>query len=98
MNFPPSSRYESIAQVTLERDHHAPIIYLRRRFLPRDPTPWVLSEHVVVDEQRLDHISYTYLGDPELFWRICDANTEMRPESLTQAAGRRLIIPLVQGK
>jgi hypothetical protein len=98
MHFPPSSRYHGIAVAILERDHHTPITYLRRRFIPLHPSPYVLTEHVVQDEQRLDHIAFTYLGDPEQFWRLCDSNTELRPEALTETVGRRIIIPLVQGR
>ena len=32
---------------------------------------------------RLDNIAARYLGDPEQFWRICDANGAMRPDELT---------------
>ena len=32
---------------------------------------------------RLDVMAAQYLGDPELFWRICDANGAMRPEEFT---------------
>ena len=37
-----------------------------------------------------------YLGDPEQFWRICDANDAMRPDDLTAEVGRRLLIPVAQ--
>jgi hypothetical protein len=38
-----------------------------------------------------------YLGDPALFWRLCDANRAMRPEELTETVGRQLRITLPQG-
>jgi len=47
--------------------------------------------------ERLDHIAAHYFGDPELFWRICDANRAMRPEELTETEGRRLLITLPEG-
>lgn len=48
---------------------------------------------------RLDNITARYLGDPEQFWLICDANNTMRPDDLTSESeiGRRLPIPLPQG-
>ena len=50
--------------------------------------------HLVLDGDRLDLIAHRYLGDPELFWRICDANRALRPDELTAEPGRRLAIPL----
>jgi gamma-glutamyltranspeptidase/glutathione hydrolase len=38
-----------------------------------------------------------YLGDPEQFWRLCDANAAMHPEELTDAIGRTLRITLPEG-
>ena len=35
------------------------------------------------------------LGDPEAFWRVCDANDALNPGELEQA-GRRLRVPLPQ--
>ena len=56
--------------------------------------PVTVQAHLVVDGDRLDLLAHRYLGDPEQFWRICDANGALRPEELTREAGRRLGIPL----
>ena len=37
--------------------------------------------------ERLDNIAAAFLGDPELFWRLSDANGAMRPEELVQTVG-----------
>ncbi len=47
--------------------------------------------------ERLDNIAAKFLGDPELFWRIADANGAMRPEDLVRTVGRKLRITLPQG-
>jgi hypothetical protein len=52
---------------------------------------------VVFQGDRLDNIAALYLGDPEQFWRICDANAAMRPNELTETIGRRLRITLPEG-
>jgi nucleoid-associated protein YgaU len=57
----------------------------------------LLREHTVRAEERLDQIAATYLGDPEQFWRIADANRAVAPEELTDEAGRRLRITLPPG-
>lgn len=46
---------------------------------------------------RLDNLAAQYLGDPELFWRLCDANSALHPEELTERVGRRLRVTLPEG-
>jgi hypothetical protein len=99
-SFPPTSRYYAIETATLETLDGKTIkttIYLRRRFLPSPSRFELLQEHVVTEGERLDNITGTYIGDPEQFWRICDANGAMRPEELTETVGRRLRITLPEG-
>ena len=36
------------------------------------------------------------LGDPEQYWRVCDANDAMNPAELTVRPGRTLRVPLPQ--
>ena len=57
----------------------------------------LLQEHTVSQGDRLDNLAAQYLGDPEQFWRLCDANGAMRPEELTETVGRRLRITLPEG-
>lgn len=97
MLFPPTSRYHGIETATLETGDGQTVIYLKRRFVPPPDRFALLQEHVVVQGDRLDNITARYLGDPEQFWRICDANGAMRPEELTDEIGRRLRITLPEG-
>jgi hypothetical protein len=92
--FAMNSRYATIAHAKLELPDGRVIVYLRRRFVPLPERFALLQEHTVVQGERLDHIAAEYLGDPELFWRICDANNALRPESLTAEPGRKLRITL----
>jgi hypothetical protein len=95
--FPPTSRYHGIDTATLETADGEKIIYVRRRFLPSPERFALLQEHVVTQGERLDNITAHYLGDPEQFWRVCDANAAMRPDALTETIGRRLRITLPEG-
>ena len=95
--FPVTSRYYGIATAELVTADERPIIYLRRRFLPAAAASATLIEHTVTQGERLDNITARYLGDPEQFWRLCDANNAMHPQELTAEVGRRLRIPLPQG-
>jgi hypothetical protein len=95
--FPPASRYYGIDTATLETADGKIIIYLKRRFVPLPEQFALLQEHVVTQGERLDNIAARHLGDPEQFWRICDANAAMRPDELTETVGRRLRITLPEG-
>jgi hypothetical protein len=97
MSFPPTSRYYNTETATLETRDGRVITYLRRRFVPPPESFSLLQEHVVVEGDRLDNITARYLGDPEQFWRLCDANAAMRPDELTEEPGRRLRITLPEG-
>ena|SRR2546428_58651 len=90
--FPPTSRYYGIPASTIVLPGGVAEIYLQRRFLPRLETILVLQQHAVVQGERLDHITFQYLTDPEQFWRIADANSEMDATRLTDAPGRRVNI------
>jgi hypothetical protein len=95
--FPVTSRYHTTATAKWETPEGREIVYLRRRFLPPSADFAVLVEHTVLQGERLDNITARYLGDPEQFWWMCDANDAMHPAELTAEIGRRLRVPLVQG-
>ncbi|MGH8615969.1 MAG: LysM domain-containing protein [Gammaproteobacteria bacterium] len=97
MPFPPTSRYYTIETATLETRDGRTVIYLKRRFVPSPERFSLLQEHLVVQGDRLDNITARYMGDPEQFWRVCDANRAMRPDELTETIGRRLRITLPEG-
>ena len=96
----PSSRYATVGRAKLELGEDRDVVYLRRRFLPRADSLQEIDHHTVKEGERLDRITAQHLGDPELFWVVCDANNAMLPEELTAQPGRRLRITLahsVQG-
>jgi hypothetical protein len=96
-NFPPTSRYYGIEVTTLTLSDGRVVPYLRRRFVPPPERFALLQEHVVAEGERLDQITAKYLGNPEAFWRVADANRAMRPDALTETVGRRLRITLPEG-
>jgi hypothetical protein len=95
--FPPNSRYHGSETARLETVDGQGILYLRRRFIPPPERLALLQEHVVTEGDRLDRLAARYLGDPEQFWRICDANGAFRPDELTETPGRVLRITLPEG-
>jgi hypothetical protein len=94
--FPVTSRYSSIEIAKFVTSDEQEIAYLRRRFLPNTDAI-AQAEYSITEGDRLDNITARYLGDPEQFWRLCDANNAMQPDELTAEVGRRLVIPLIQG-
>jgi hypothetical protein len=93
----PNSRYFGLATLTLRgADGHA-VAYLSRRFLPQPGDLAPLGQHTVVQGDRLDNIAAHLLGDPELYWRLCDANNAMRPDELVETLGRQLVVSLPPG-
>jgi hypothetical protein len=94
--FPPSSRYYAVETTMLETADRGKIVYLKRRFVPQPERFELLQEHLVTQGERLDNITAQYLGDPEQFWQLCDANRVLHPHEL-EAIGRRLRITLPEG-
>lgn len=96
--FTPASRYYNTP--TRERpgaDGQDVVQFLQRRFLPAASRFATVQLHTVAEGERLDVITALYLADPELFWRLCDANDAMHPLELTETVGRRLRITLPEG-
>src|SRR5690349_20310167 len=91
--FLPTSRYYQLPTATLTDADGREIVYVRRRFVPKLRGGEAL-EHTVTQGDRIDNIAARTLGNPELYWRICDANDATRPSELTEVVGRVLKIPL----
>ena len=83
---PGRSRYDGAAQaaavLTNPSGESRAVAYL----LPRAPqdagggTP--LAWHRVAADDRIDLVADRYLGDPQAWWRICDANAALDPDAL----------------
>ncbi len=91
--FARTSRYASVIDATFQDPSGRQIAY---KLLRITPATTQMTTHAVAQGDRLDLVSYQYYGDPEQFWRICDANNAQRPDDLTAQAGVQLIIPVVQ--
>jgi hypothetical protein len=94
--FPPTSRYALTEIATLVDAQGREVPYLRRRFLPQPEQFALRRTHLVVEGDRLDNVTAAYLGDPEQFWRVADANRAMRPDDL-MTVGRLLRITWPEG-
>jgi len=90
----PRSRYYALETAQFTLLDGRTVAYKRRRFLPQGKDLPVLREITVTQGDRLDLITARTLGNPELFWQVCDANNAMNPVALTAEPGRSLYIPL----
>jgi hypothetical protein len=93
--FESKSRYYALEQAKFTSTDGKVIVYVRRRFIPSAEGMPVLAEVAVIQGDRLDLIAGRTIGDPEQFWRICDANNAMNPFDLA-AVGRTLKVPIPQ--
>jgi hypothetical protein len=94
--FETTSRYYTLETATLTTPDGRIIAYKRRRFLPQGDKMPLLLEVTVGQGDRLDLITARTLGDPEQFWRVCDANNAMNPPDLTAETGRTLRVSIPQ--
>lgn len=84
------SRYEPVKDAEIETGDGRLIRYKRMRFIP--DVSGNLS-YKVKEGERPDLVSFNAIGDPEHFWRLCDANKTQRPSTLTDIAGKQILIP-----
>jgi hypothetical protein len=93
----PNSRYYGDAIQTYTRRDGVKVVYLARRIIPPPTVYSTVQHYVVVDGDRLDNLAAKYLGDPTLYWMICDANGTVDPDSLTAQVGTTILIPIAAG-
>lgn len=96
-NNAPNSRYAGLGTLTYTAADGTVVRYLQRRIIPQPDQYSVLRRYVVVQGDRIDQIANSQLGDPLLFWILCDANVAMDPDDLTAQTGRSIGITLAAG-
>jgi hypothetical protein len=95
--FPPNSRYAATETTQLTRSDGSVVTYLRRRFIPPPEGAATLGYHVVEAGDRPDRLADELIGDPEQFWRLCDANAVLHPDELIEEVGAEIRIALPEG-
>lgn len=93
--FEATSRYYSLEQAEFITSDGRVLAYKKRRFLPSSEDMPLLTEVTVIQGDRIDLIAGRTIGDPEQFWRICDANNALNPFDLMET-GRVLKVPIPQ--
>lgn len=91
--FAANSRYAGVPFATLAGPDGRGIPYVKRRFVPAPAADPADAVHVVTDGERPDHLAAAHLGDPELYWQLCDHNLARQPWSLTAQPGAHVRLP-----
>jgi len=89
----PSSRYLNAPIEMFTPAGGVPVAYLQRRIVPKPGIYVTTQDYAIVDGDRLDNLAYRFLGDPALYWMICDANGVTDPDALTAQIGQTIQIP-----
>lgn len=90
----PTSRYANLEMKTLTSKNGRVVNYICRRFLPQSETLQILTEVNIEQSDRLDLISARTLGNPLMFWQICDANESMDPFDLVEEVNKKVKVPV----
>jgi nucleoid-associated protein YgaU len=83
------SRYEKVPVYQVTGPNGQTISVLGIRFIPATPAGFL---HTFKADERLDILAFNFYRNPEKFWLIADANTEMDADDLLEP-GRLLHIP-----
>lgn len=76
------SRYTNLETYTIT-DHRGRKVTVVP--VPDAPLESLRGLHLMKQGQRIDHLAHKYLDNPAGFWRICELNDVMLPETLTEA-------------
>jgi len=95
--FASTSRYHGLEILRHKLPDGREVAYVARRFVPQQDRFETLRQHMVSEGDRPDNLAAHYLGDPEQFWRLADANNDLNPFDLTAEVGRQIRITLPEG-
>ena len=94
--FKQDSRYFKLETKTYTDLDGRVIAYKKRRILPNGQDMLIMTKVTAQQGERLDLITNRTLGDPEHFWRICDANNVVEPQELSEDPETLIAIPIPQ--
>lgn len=91
--FEHTSRYYGRTPLAYKRPNGRVVTYAPRRILPQPDSFATLVEARLTEGDRLDLLAAATLGDPLLFWQICDANGALNPFDLAAHIGQVVKVP-----
>ncbi|WP_227243346.1 hypothetical protein [Paraburkholderia caribensis] len=93
-DFPPNSRYRNVSLMKRVAPDGTEEVYGARRIIPAMERYRALDHLRPASNMRIDDVAMDVYGDPEQYWRICDANGDAEPAQATGPEGRLLVIPM----
>jgi hypothetical protein len=95
--FSETSRYRGLTLLAVRDREGREIVYVARRWVPAPEAFADVARYQVRDGDRIDNIAAAQFGDPDLYWRLADANRALAPAELTARIGRWLRITMPEG-
>jgi hypothetical protein len=92
--YPPNSRYARAPVLVWTAPDGSQTTYLGRRIIPETRRYTALDHYRSAGDVRIDRLADEYYGDPEQYWRICDANAVENPAEAVAEDGTLVVIPL----
>lgn len=89
-----NSRYRTVPLRSRVAEDGSVETFVGRRVIPEVDRYKPLTQHRLSGVERIDRIAADHFGDPELYWRICDANGDQDPAEAASPDGRVLVIPM----
>lgn len=92
--FPLNSRYRDVPLRTRVAPDGTVETFVGRRIIPALERYGIVGRHRLIAGDRIDGVAAEAIGDPEQYWKLCDANGDADPAQAAEPPGRLLIIPL----
>ncbi len=97
MPFSPDSRYVNFAQRSRLSADGEEQFFLARRIIPQADS-YAFAQTVRADkDSRIDWLAAQAIGNPLLYWQICDANGVTEPAAALEPDGKTIGIPIPRG-
>lgn len=94
ISYPANSRYANCTQASYVAPDGRTIAYVAQRIMPAPERFTPMALHRVIAAERVDLVADRYYGDPEQFWRVCDANRVVWPPDAVSRVDQQVVIPL----
>ena len=86
--FDEKSRYAKYAKTYETVDGRGRTVMAVGPAIPSDRPS--LGDHLLQEQQRLDHLAFHYLNDPFGFWKIAECNGALLPDAVTRSRSVRI--------
>lgn len=97
MPLSPDSRYFYLPQRSTVGAEGEEQFFLARRIIPQADSYGIAQTVRADKDSRIDWLAAQAIGNPLLYWQICDANGLTEPATALQPDGKTIGIPIPRG-